>query len=347
MALQPAYSTITTDAIARHVEGDYDTGPIVRCTFVNRGFNDVYELTGADGRRRVARLSGPRFRGPPNIAYETAFLDHAARCGVTVAAAVPARDGRSWRELEAPEGARAFALFEHVEGRAPVRTLWLAGELRPGMVDDIRLLGASHAAIHAAGETYDGPASLYRLEVDHLLRRPLDQILAAPIIDARLAGLFAELGAGLEIRLTAIAPQLSTAACHGDNHGGNTFICQRDGQPTVAAWFDFDDAGPGYLAYDLAVFLWGLLRRVRAAALDQIGQALWTAFLDGYRSVQPIPDADLAAIGLFITIRHIWFLGEFAAHIPLWGTQTVSREWLEAELELTRKWTGMATPATV
>jgi Ser/Thr protein kinase RdoA (MazF antagonist) len=344
MTLQAAYSTIAADAIVGAVEAEYDTGPIVRCTLVNRGFNDVYELSGTDGRRQIARLSGARFRGPPNIGYETAFLAHAARCGVSVAAAVPARDGRLWRELHAPEGRRAFALFEHVEGRASMLTLWLTGKLRPGMVADIRLLGASHAAIHASGETYDGPQSLYRLDADHLLRRPLAEVRAAPVVDPPLGAAFAELGAALDERLAAVAPQLSICACHGDNHGGNTFISDPDTGPPIASWFDFDEAGPGYLAYDLAVFLWGLLRRVRAPTLDEIGQTLWTAFLDGYRSVRPIPDADLAAINLFVPIRQAWFLGEYAAHVPLWGTQTVSRRWLKGELDLMRSWAGSATP---
>jgi Ser/Thr protein kinase RdoA (MazF antagonist) len=346
MPLQPAYSTIAADAIAGCVEAIYDTGPIAAGVLLNRGFNDAYELTGADGRRHFARLSGGRFRGPPNIAYETDFLAHLRRCGVPVAAAVPARDGTLWRELDAPEGPRAFALFDHVEGRTPVRTLWLTGELKPGVVDDIRLLGAGHAAIHAAGETYRGPASLYRLEANHLLRRPLAQVLAAPVADEALRAAFAELGAVLEARLAAAAPQLSTVACHGDNHGGNTFISRASGGAATAIWFDFDDAGPGYLAYDLAVFLWGLLRRVRTVALDQIGQTLWTAFLDGYRTVRLIPEADLAAIGLFVPIRQAWFLGEFVAHIPQWGTQNVSREWLKGELEMMRAWAGVETPAT-
>ncbi|HEY1926497.1 MAG TPA: phosphotransferase [Caulobacteraceae bacterium] len=338
MPLPAIYSTIAADAIARHVEAAYDIGVIAGCTLLNRGFNDLYELSGADGRRHVARLSGPRFRGPANMAYETAFLAHLRRSGVAVASAIPSRVGPLWTELDAPEGPRAFALFEYLDGAAPVRTLWLTGKLKPGLEDEIRLLGESCAAIHAAAETYRGPSSLYRLDADHLLRRPLTEVFAAPVTDAPMAATIDEIRATLDERLSVLAPKLSIVGCHGDNHGGNTFIVRPAAGSPVAAWFDFDDAGPGYLAYDLATFRWGLLRRVRKATLDEIGAALWSAFLGGYQAVRPIPDADFAAIDLFVPIRQAWYLGECAAHIPLWGTETVSRRWLEDELAMMKAW---------
>jgi Ser/Thr protein kinase RdoA (MazF antagonist) len=338
MTLPAIYSTIAADAIARHIEAAYDIGAIASCILLNRGFNDLYEISGADGRRRVARLSGPRFRGQPNMAYETALLAHLHRSGVTVAAAIPSRARSLWTELDAPEGPRAFALFDHLDGAAPVRTLWLTGKMKPGLEDDIRLLGESCAAIHAAAETYRGPPSLYRLDADHLLRRPLAEVVAAPVTDTPMIATIGALRASLDERLSTLAPQLSIVGCHGDNHGGNTFILRPAAGSPVAAWFDFDDAGPGYLAYDLATFRWGLLRRVRKATLDEIGAALWSAFLDGYRSVRPIPDADFAAIDLFVPIRQAWYLGECAAHIPLWGTETVSRRWLKDELAMMTAW---------
>jgi Ser/Thr protein kinase RdoA (MazF antagonist) len=45
---------------------------------------------------------------------------------------------------------------------------------------------------------------------------------------------------------------LTWTHCHGDCHGFNARISDAGS----AAFFDFDDGGPGYLAYDLSVFLW-------------------------------------------------------------------------------------------
>jgi Ser/Thr protein kinase RdoA (MazF antagonist) len=45
---------------------------------------------------------------------------------------------------------------------------------------------------------------------------------------------------------------LTRTHCHGDCHGFNARISDAGN----AAFFDFDDGGPGYLAYDPSVFLW-------------------------------------------------------------------------------------------
>ncbi len=63
-----------------------------------------------------------------------------------------------------------------------------------------------------------------------------------------------ELGERLGARLAERAASLSVGQCHGDNHGGNTLIADGAGGEPIPGWFDFDDAGPGFLAHDLATF---------------------------------------------------------------------------------------------
>ena len=41
--------------------------------------------------------------------------------------------------------------------------------------------------------------------------------------------------------------------CHGDTHGFNNHVYTDAEGVRRAAFFDFDDAGPGFLAYDLCV----------------------------------------------------------------------------------------------
>lgn len=343
MTLTAAYSTISAASIAAVVAQRYAIGTPARCRLFLRGFNDTYELEGADGRRYMARLCDHRFRGPANVDYETALLAHLSGSGIVVGAPVPDRDGRLWRLEDAPEGPRELAVFVRLEGRAPLGSWQRTGKADERTLADLHAMGASLASIHLAAETYDGPASLFRLEGPHLLENPLAQIHAAT--DGELAQEIGEVGARLGTRLGECAALLCVGHCHGDNHAGNTLITDTADGATAPGWFDFDDGGPGFLAYDLATFLWTLLLRRRSNQLDETTAPLWPAFINGYRSVRPIPSADFDAVGLFVAIRQINLMGQYASRIPQWGAGFVSDDWLRSGLDLVRKFEALATPA--
>ena len=65
---------------------------------------------------------------------------------------------------------------------------------------------------------------------------------------------------------------LTRVHCHGDCHGSNNFVNTAADGSRVASFFDFDDAGPGQLAYDIGVFLWVNMPQSVGTALD--GDAL-------------------------------------------------------------------------
>jgi Ser/Thr protein kinase RdoA (MazF antagonist) len=180
------------------------------------------------------------------------------------------------------------------------------------------------------------------LELPHLLHQPLQWLLAAPTMDAALQGSFSALGQRLTKRMASLQG-LSQVACHGDCHGGNSFVTQEEGGQRIASFFDFDDAGPGYLAYELAVYWWGM-QMDTAAALGASQLARWQHFLQGYRAVQPIASADFDAISLFVPVRHIWLLGERAHRIHEWGSQSLPQPWLRKQVELLTAWEALATP---
>ncbi len=343
MTPKAVYSTISAASVAEVVDRNFKIGPTARCQLFAPGLNDIYELEASNGRRYMARLSGPRPRGPANVDYETALLAHLDRRAVVVGAPVADREGRLWSMLDAPEGPREFAVFVRLEGRTPRADLNRTGVADAQTLAGIQALGASLGQIHLAGDSFDGPPSLYRIDGRHLIERPLAQILA--VVDDALAREATTIGRRLARRLAECAPSLSVGHCHGDNHGGNTLIADGvDGAP-IPGWFDFDDAGPGFLAYDLATFLWAELNHARGDSLSEARRPLWPAFIAGYRSVRPIPAADYDAIGLFVAIRHVHLMGLWAGDIPRLGVRLVSADWFRTGLGLVRKWDGLAAPA--
>ena len=337
LALQPTeplsvvHSMLSGAAIARAVEAGYELGAVAHCQLLRRGFNDVYGLTLADGRRCVARLSALRIRGAPNAAYEAALLAHAKRAGAHVAASWPARDGAVGVTLPTAEGQRLLMVFDHLDGDLP------GDNLR-----DLEATGAGLARFHDAARGYSGPPSRFVLELPHLLHQPLGWLLALDVIDDTLRSELTAVAARLAGRIEAM-PGLSRVACHGDCHGGNNFMTEGPGGERIASFFDFDDAGPGYLAYELATFLWTLLTRA-PAGLDAPLQARWAHFIAGYRSVRPIPPADFAAVIDFVGVRQFWFMGEFAGRVPEWGTQALPAAWLRKQSEVMTQWEALATP---
>ncbi|MGJ4953733.1 phosphotransferase enzyme family protein [Bradyrhizobium sp. HKCCYLS20291] len=313
--LEPLYTTTSAESIGRLVATHYALPEPLACRMMNRGFNDVYLVTAATGERYVFRLSHHRARGPADVRTETDFLAHLVRCGVPVAAAVPTRDGSLFVRGQAAEGAREGVLFHALDGRTP----------DPACPIDARATGVTLARLHDAASTYRAESPLYRLDLDHLLRRPLQRVQdLCRLLGVGDGAIYQEIAARTAARIEA-SDGLTWTHCHGDCHGRNGRI--DDG---CAVFFDFDDGGPGYLAYDLAVFLW---------AMHAFGRRLpqtWRAFVEGYRSIRPISAADFEAAHAFVIVRHFWVMGEHASRAREWGSEPV--RWITREREYLESW---------
>jgi Ser/Thr protein kinase RdoA (MazF antagonist) len=224
--------------------------------------------------------------------------------------------------VQLPEGRRPAVLFRFAEGRAPE---WESAA-------DARANGVTLARIHDAADGYaDRNAGCYRLDLDHLLHRPLSALLGLRSLGADARKGFAELASRLSAAVAARG-ELTWTRCHGDCHGFNARIPEDGQHAGQAMFFDFDDGGPGYLAYDLAVFLWARV------SFQRHGYAMWHEFIDGYRSIRRIAPADFEAAHLFVPIRHIWLLGEYASRLVEWGSERLPAAWLIKELDFMRSW---------
>jgi Ser/Thr protein kinase RdoA (MazF antagonist) len=313
---EPLYTTCRAEAIARFLNDQYALSLPLDCRMLNRGFNDVYLVATATNERYVFRLSHHRARGAPDVRTETDFIAHLARSGVPVAVPVANRDGGLFVRGRSPEGMREGVLFRALEGRAPDAV----------SIADAAANGATLAMLHNAAETYCASEPLYRLDLDHLLRRPLARVQAfCSVIKSDAGGDLEDIAVRAAARIER-CEDLTWTHCHGDCHGFNARI----GDTGEAAFFDFDDGGPGYLAYDLAVYLWAKV------SFGRNQHATWHAFVAGYRKIRPITAADFEAAHVFVIVRHIWLMGEYASRAGEWGSEPV--RWIAGELEFLRSW---------
>ncbi|MGE8160362.1 phosphotransferase enzyme family protein [Paraburkholderia sp. NPDC080076] len=331
-SMQVVYSTIGGDEIRRVLERDFGIGTIDACTLLQSGFNDIYDVALTDGRRCAARLSSRLERGVPNVDYETALLQHLKRAGAAVAAPWIAKDGAHSIEVAAPEGPRSLVVFDFLSGKPPGNE-----------PIDIAAMGAELARIHVLSRDYAGPESNYRLDFDHLLRRPLARLLALRDLSEDVRDLLNSIAQSLEARIATLT-NLTRVACHGDCHGGNTLMSEGPGGARVASFFDFDDGGPGYVAYDLAVYLWSNLLGRQLAKPDEKVEANWGHFVDGYCSVEPVTSTDFQAITTFVAIRHFWLMGEYASRLNRMGLRVFRGPWFRKNFELVKEWQCLTTP---
>jgi len=313
---EPLYTTCGAEAIARFVIAHYRLPLPLTCRMLNRSFNDTYLVVAATDERYVFRLSHHRARGVADVRTETEFMAHLARSGVPVAAPVETRDGELFVHGWSPEGVREGVLFRALGGRAP----------DVASVGDARAHGVTLAMLHDAAASHSASQPLYRLDLDHLLRRPLARVQefqsavgAEPSLDLE------NIAARTAERIEAL-DDLTWTHCHGDCKGRNARITEAG----EAAFFDFDDGGPGYLAYDLSVFLWAKV------AFGRRLHAVWDGFVEGYRTVRPITAADFEAAHVFVIVRHIWLMGERASRAQEWGSEPVS--WDARDFEFLRSW---------
>lgn len=331
-SLRVAYSTIDGKALGDLIASAYPFDSTFECRLLRRGFNDVYRLRFADGSSKIARLSSRRARGESNVAYETSLLCHLKTLGGDVAAPLPARTGALSIEVDAAEGSRSLVVFEFLAGDPPGLDL-----------QDTRTMAASLARLHRFAQSYSGPDSKYVLDLHHLVRRPLQRLLNHASVDEVLAGRFSTLASELIARIAAMTP-LTMITCHGDCHGGNTLMTDASDGRRVASFFDFDDGGPGYLAYDLAVYLWASLLHSKEPKLNDVQGERWQCFIDGYRESSALSSSDVSAIALFVSARHFWFLGEYASRSDEWGSAALPPEWLRQQADRLDQWQTFETP---
>jgi Ser/Thr protein kinase RdoA (MazF antagonist) len=317
---EPVYSTPREESVARFIAERYALPVPLDCRLLNRGFNDAYLVVAASGERYVFRLSHHRARGLPDVATETAFLAHLDRARVPVAAPIATRTGALFVHGAAPEGLREGVLFRALDGRPPNATSAL----------DARANGVTLAMVHDAAGSFDCSSPLYRLDLDHLLRRPLARVRDSGLIENQSAISDLEAIASRTAK-TIESVDLTTTHCHGDCHGFNARMTDAG----IAAFFDFDDGGPGYLAYDLSVFLWAKVSFGRKL------YAMWDAFIEGYRTIRPIANNDFEAARPFVIVRHIWLMGEYASRRKEWGTEPVG--WIAREIEFLKAWEAKQT----
>lgn len=307
------HSILSQRALASEVLPCY-VGEYADCRLLVRGMNDSY-LVKIGGTAYILRAYRHGHRTLSHIHHELDLLQYLHLKGIGVAVPIVRKDGEFITEVMAPEGLRYIALFSY----AP-------GAFRQLTPETAAAYGQAAAKLHQAMECFESAYHRYRIDEQHLLDERVPWIV--PLLEHRPTDqLFVNrMWQFLRKELAVMAPSLKRGICHGDLNGGN---CHFDHTGKVT-FFDFDCEGPGWPAYDVAVFNWTVRDMPNRDAANQ----LWHAYLESYTKEMPLSDADFASIPYFVAARQLWLMGLHCQHADEWTYGNLNDAYFDRRLKI-------------
>jgi Ser/Thr protein kinase RdoA (MazF antagonist) len=278
--------------------------------------NAVFRVEAPDGTLQVMRVHRAGFRSDAAIRSEAAWMEALSReGGVPTPGFLPARSGEMLTSASADgvPGARQCDLLAWVEG-SPLGTLEAGVDLGDAALHrTYRSVGEIAGRIHAHADAWTRPSEFVRPAWDSASLVGDDPAfgrfweLAALGDDER--ALLMRTRARVRQRLAELGP--TDLLIHGDLIPDNLLASSRG-----IRVIDFDDCGWSWASFEMVTSLFPLLI---SGGFDTGSQA----FLEGYRSVRPFPEAELSLVPTLVMARLLSYLGwpqgrpEIASQQPL------------------------------
>lgn len=307
------YSSLSPQALVSQVLSRYDIDDVRSCHFWHRGLSDVY-IVQTKTRPYILRVSHHHWRSQSDIYFELELLSFFRDRRLPVAYPLRTRDNRLAIHINAPEGERYAALFVFAEGEVPLGDVNLSQS---------RLFGETLARIHKTAQLFRTRHHREPLSLEYLFDRSYETI--APFFEDRPADLDylkETITSSQNLLQDLPCDEPHWTICWGDPHSGNAHFTP-DGRVTL---FDFDQCGYGWRAFDVAKFLHialrtGISRRVR------------DAFLEGYQSVSPLDDCEVAAFQPLMQAAHFWSWAIAVVNTSMDNYSRLDRSYFNQRLE--------------
>jgi len=271
--------------------------------------NIAFRVDDVAGQPYVLRLHRPWYHDLDELISEQTWTAALREAGVDVPVAVMTRSGDGYVPVEVAGERRYAGILEWVDG--PTMYDVMHDNDDPVFVCDcFAKLGEIMASIHAQTTDWTIPPGFrrHRLDADGLMgEQPFwGRFWESPHLAAHERDRLAALRETVHGILQAYGTQPAVfGLIHADLHSSNVIA----GGERLHV-IDFDDAGFGWHAYDMAVALYHFQGE---RGFDEVTAAL----VQGYRQVRPVSDETLARIPLFLLIRSLASIGWIAARPEL------------------------------
>jgi Ser/Thr protein kinase RdoA (MazF antagonist) len=310
-------SILSVKDLADTILACYDINEPYDCRFFHNGLNDTY-LLNSISTKYILRIYRLHWRTISDILYELDVIRFLNSHDIKVSIPITRKDGKLTGTISAPEGNRYFVLFSYAPGK----------DISYNTEEETEsfLYGKSVAKIHKATDKFTTSHARFNLNFTHLLDSPLKSIEPFLIHRKDDWNYLVKLADRLRIKVSGM--HLETGFCHGDFHGGNAHIDENKN----ITFFDFDCCGPGWRAYDIAVFLW-------CSRLQNKHKTRWTPFLRGYTEERKLNEPDILAAQYFTAIRNFWLLGLHTQNlVNVFGLSWLNDEYFDKALKFFHDW---------
>lgn len=278
----------------------------VDVSLLARAENITFKVADDEGRLYTLRLHRPAYHTLEELQSERLWTKALLQAGIHVPEPITTRDGRDYAGVDVPllGEYRHASLSRWVPGE-PLMPLICDGTPREQLEQHFRKLGALIATINNQAASWHPPAGFRRhaLDADGLMgTQPFwGRFWERSDISPGERALLVKTRTQLHERLIRYGKAPSRySVIHSDLHPCNVLV---NGETLTA--IDFDDVAWGWHMYDLAAALH------QCQELAQFG-AICAACVEGYRSVRPVADEDLAMLPLFLLVRGMAEIGWFA-----------------------------------
>ncbi|MES2285474.1 MAG: phosphotransferase [Bacteroidota bacterium] len=320
------YSSLSSKALLESVIINYDIDINSSITFLKRGFNDTYLISGKallnseaysldekegndNGEKKyILRVYKYNWRSFESIETEIKLLNHLKDNSVSVSYPIKDKQAKFIQTIQAPEGIRYAVLFAFAEG-IPLRKL---------SAEQSFLLGVETGKIHSLTKDRSFGETAHNYDIERQFENTLSILKPVLINHTEQYNYLVQLKAGFINMFNSIDKlELRTGICHGDLQAENFHITLDD----QFTFFDFDFFGTGYLAYDIGVFMWYDHKNKTPEIIN--------AFLKGYQTQEKLSSTELQLLPYFSTLRALFQMALFCKthdgkQLPLWPAQQVA-----------------------
>jgi acetylornithine/succinyldiaminopimelate/putrescine aminotransferase/Ser/Thr protein kinase RdoA (MazF antagonist) len=264
--------------------------------------NTVFRVQAQDDRAFALRVHQADLHGDAALRSELVWMQALRDDGFRVPAVVPADDGALLVTATAGELTRRCSLLEWIDGDLLNELGLCKRGMRAELCDRYRKLGALAAELHLQATGWTPPEGFTRhaWDEDALLgdEPRMGKFWEHPALTPQQRRSLLEARVALRGMLRKLGKTSGNyGLIHGDFLPDNLIV--NDGE---LALIDFDDCGYGWHLYEMAT---GLFPQVKQPFFDD----LVSAYLEGYRGVRALDDAEAALLPAFIMICGLNYLG--------------------------------------
>lgn len=317
------YSTLSAKALGEKIGAHYNI-IVKHCKYLLRGVSDTYVIT-AGHDKFIFKVYRDVHRSLQEIKGEIELMEALVSGGAKVVQPLQATDGNTVLVLQAPEGIRYGVLFSFAKGKA-----FTAFDR-----EQLEIIGREMAFNHNITATLQLQSERRGYDTQTTVLRPLEAL--RPAFEEYPEGYeMLQRTAGLVMQKLATfdTASFSKGYCHYDYFPHNFFF-DEDNRFML---FDFDFAGKGFLAYDLATLFVHFFfdthykQKPRAEAEGEFDR-----IIAGYRQLRAISEEELKAMPLLAYQLLLFYLGFQYEHFDDWSNPFFGTRYLKERVGVMEK----------